>query len=73
MTAPRVLAEIGQNSGWFAGDMGIIHAAVKTVGCPKMYDRRRRAISVPRQHADDVTAALELQFGADVEVVEAIL
>lgn len=72
MTAPKVLVELGEHSGFFAGDMGLVHAVLKTLGCPKQYDRKRRAIAVPRRHADDVQAALEMQFGADVEIVETI-
>ena len=72
MTAPRVDVELGRHSAWFAGDMGVVQAAVRLAGCPRQYDRQRRALSVPRAAADDVMAAIELQFGGDVQIVEAI-
>ncbi|SHG09118.1 hypothetical protein SAMN05443575_1343 [Jatrophihabitans endophyticus] len=73
MTAPQIVVELGERSAWFAGEMGVIHAAITTVKCRKQYDRKRRALGVPRAAADDVMAALELRFGGDVQVVEAIV
>jgi hypothetical protein len=72
MTAPKVQAELGEHSAFLAGDMGIVHAALKIVGCPRQYDRKRRAMAVPRRHFDDMCAALESRFGADVEVLEGL-
>ncbi|WP_375492003.1 hypothetical protein [uncultured Jatrophihabitans sp.] len=72
MTAPVVQVEHGRHSTYFAGDSGVIHAVLKTLGCPRQYDRKRRALAVPKQFGNDVEAALEMQFGVDVQQVEAI-
>jgi hypothetical protein len=66
-TSATVVAEISAQTVWLRGPGSVIHAALRAARAPKQYDRARRAIAVPRGHADDVLAALELQIGVDVE------
>lgn len=71
MTARKQFAvdvEVGRRTVWFSGNDRRLHDALKTVRCPKQRDQRARAWMVPIQHADDVIAALEFQFGAECHV-----
>lgn len=54
-----VRTETTRHSALFHGPVRVIAPAIRTVGCPSMYDPKRHAYSVPVKWADDVAVAIE--------------
>lgn len=67
MTA-AVTIEIGPRTAWVHGRHAVIIPGMKAARAPRQWDKQLRCWKVPAQFADDVVAAIELQFGGDVTV-----
>ena len=50
----------GRFTGAVRGPVRVVHPAIKRLGIPWQWDAQRGCYLVPRQHFDDLLAALEL-------------
>ncbi|MFL6164507.1 MAG: hypothetical protein ACJ74U_20105 [Jatrophihabitantaceae bacterium] len=57
-TSSTIRTGVHMHSGLISGPVRIVHPAIQRLGIPWMYDHRRHAYLVARQHLADVEAAL---------------
>lgn len=67
--AAAVTIELGQRTAWISGHHATVVPAIKAARAPRQWDAARHSWRIPVVFADDVTAAVELQVGGDVEVI----
>lgn len=67
----QVRVELGLRSATVFGAGAVVIPAMKAARIPRQWSDRRHAWQIPVDRVDDLTAVLEHQVGADVELVEA--